>query len=255
MWRCGMKKSRKIGHLARERTSVASRMARRSPMNPAFLSRPEPPRLLTRRLFLAAAALPLASSALASPSPAPRGLLVPTAPLMVPPPVPQNPLLSRARAELARLGGAIPHHDLVAIADFASPSKAPRFHLVDMATGTVDSLLVSHGSGSDPANSGWLKAFSNQPGSNASCEGAFRTAEFYTGKHGRSMRLDGLDEANSNARDRAIVIHGAWYVSAAMAAAAGRIGRSQGCFAFSEGDLPKVMERLGPGRLLFSTRL
>jgi hypothetical protein len=211
--------------------------------------------LLTRRLFLAAATLPLAGPALASPS-----LIAPTRPLITRPaplqvPALEDPLVGRARSELARLGQAIPHQDLVGIADFASPSKAPRFHLVDMVAGKVESLLVSHGSGSDPGNSGWLKAFSNRPGSNASCEGAFRTAEFYSGKHGRSMRLDGLDEANSNARDRAIVIHGASYVSAAMATTAGRIGRSQGCFAFSEGDLPKVMDRLGSGRLLLSTRL
>ena len=89
----------------------------------------------------------------------------------------------------------------------------------------------------------------------ASSEGAFKTAEFYTGKHGRSMRLDGLDPGNSNARDRAIVIHSAWYVSGAMAAATGRIGRSEGCFAFSESDLPKMLDRLGPGRLWLSSKL
>jgi len=215
--------------------------------------------LLTRRLFLAAAALPLAGPALASPSPAPA-LRLPE--VSAPPSLaeaaaagPENPLVARARAELARLGGAIPRHDLVAIADFASPSKTRRFHLVDMRTGTVESFLVSHGGGSDPGNSGWLERFSNQPGSNASSEGAYRTAEPYSGRHGRSMRLDGLDPANSNARDRAIVIHGAWYVTPTMAAAAGRIGRSQGCFAFSEGDLPRVLERLGPGRLLLSAKL
>lgn len=164
-------------------------------------------------------------------------------------------LLARAKAELERLGTAIPHHDLVAVADYATASKTPRFHLLDMEAGKVSSLLVSHGRGSDPGNSGWVKAFSNAFGSNASSEGAFRTAEPYSGKHGRSMRLDGLDTANSNARDRAIVVHSAWYVSGTMAATTGRIGRSEGCFAFSEADLPKVLDRLGPGRLLLSTKL
>lgn len=230
--------------------------------------------MLTRRLFLAtasaAATLPLTGSALASPTvgPAPGAAVpVPTA-LEIPLPAPAasgaavaanplvaNPLVERARAELARLGDVIPHHDIVAVADYGSASKTPRFHLLDMARGTVSSLLVSHGRGSDPGNSGWVKAFSNAFGSNASSEGAFRTAELYSGKHGRSMRLDGLDAGNSNARDRAIVIHSAWYVNPSMAAAAGRIGRSEGCFAFSDADLPKVLDRLGPGRLLLSTKL
>lgn len=140
------------------------------------------------------------------------------------------------------------------LADYASASRDRRFHLLDMKTGEVESFLVAHGSGSDPGNSGWVKAFSNQVGSNASSEGAFRTGDYYTGKHGRSMRLIGLDPGNSRAEERAIVVHGAWYVTQAMAAAAGRIGRSQGCFAFADSDLPKVLERLGPGRLLLSAK-
>ncbi|WGM39837.1 murein L,D-transpeptidase catalytic domain family protein [Caulobacter sp. NIBR1757] len=199
--------------------------------------------MLTRRSFFASAcagaALSIAAPALAETPAAPDTAR----------------LLARARAELQRLGTAIPHHDLVAVADYAAVSKTPRFHLLDMAGGTMTSLLVAHGRGSDPGNSGWVKAFSNAFGSNASSEGAFKTAEFYSGKHGRSMRLDGLDPGNSNARDRAIVIHSAWYVNPAMAATAGRIGRSEGCFAFSDSDLPKVLERLGPGRLLLSTKL
>lgn len=198
--------------------------------------------MLTRRSFIASASAGAAFS-IAAPALA-EAPLADTA-----------RLVARARVELARLGTAIPHHDLVAVADYATVSKAPRFHLLDMAGGTVSSLLVAHGRGSDPGNSGWVKAFSNAFGSNASSEGAFKTAELYTGKHGRSMRLDGLDAGNSNARDRAIVIHSAWYVSGPMAVATGRIGRSEGCFAFSDTDLPKVLDRLGPGRLLLSTKL
>lgn len=198
--------------------------------------------MLSRRSFIAGAgagaALSIAGPALADMAPADPARLI-----------------ARAKAELQRLGTAIPHHDLVAVADYSAASKTPRFHLLDMAGGTVSSLLVAHGRGSDPGNSGWVKAFSNAAGSNASSEGAYRTAEGYSGKHGRSMRLDGLDAANSNARDRAIVIHSAWYVSGAMAATTGRIGRSEGCFAFSESDLPKVLDRLGPGRLLLSAKL
>lgn len=164
-------------------------------------------------------------------------------------------LMTRVRNELGRIGGAIPHHDRAAIADYGCASGLARFHLLDLEAGEVASLLVSHGRGSDPANSGWVKAFSNRVGSNASSEGAFRTGAEYSGKHGRSMRLIGLDPGNSNAEARAIVVHSAGYVSRDMAARQGRVGRSEGCFAFSTVDLPRVLDRLGPGRLLLSTRL
>lgn len=163
-------------------------------------------------------------------------------------------LLARARAELDRLGSRIPQHDVVALADFSSASALPRFHLLDMAGGRVTSLLVSHGRGSDPGHSGWLQRFSNIEGSAATSAGAYRTVGYYTGRHGRSIRLDGLDPTNSLAEPRAIVVHGASYVSAEMARTTGKIGRSEGCFAFAQADLPQVLDRLGPGRLIIADR-
>lgn len=190
---------------------------------------------LTRRALIAAGGLLAASPALASPA--------------------KGDLAARARAELSRVGRAIPHRDVVGIADYSNPSSAQRFHLVDMATGGVSSFLVSHGRGSDPGHSGWVRSFSNDFGSNASSQGAYRTGDYYVGKHGRSMRLAGLDGGNSNAEARAIVVHGAWYVSPKMLHDHGKLGRSEGCFAFSEADLPTVLARLGPGRLLLSAKL
>ena len=163
--------------------------------------------------------------------------------------------LATAQAALERHSGQIVHGDLVGIADFSLPSRLPRFFLVNLADGRETSFLVSHGSGSDPGHSGWLERFSNTPGSNASSAGAYVTASEYVGKHGRSMRLKGLEPSNSNAEQRAIVVHGAWYVSDALALERGKIGRSQGCFAFSEADLGTILARLGPGRLLISDRL
>jgi hypothetical protein len=64
------------------------------------------------------------------------------------------------------------------------------------------------------------------------------------------MRLQGLDPTNSNAEARAIVVHGAPYVSPTMAREHGKLGRSEGCFAFDESILSEVLSRLGPGRLL-----
>lgn len=160
-----------------------------------------------------------------------------------------------AEAELRRVGDQIPNHDVVGVANFSLPSKEPRFHLVDMRSGQVQSFLVAHGRGSDPEKSGWLQTFSNQVNSDCSCQGAFRTGNYYYGHHGRSMRLIGLDPTNSNAEAREIVVHSAAYVSPSIARQYGVLGRSEGCFALDTAALPVVLERLGPGRLLVSTKV
>jgi hypothetical protein len=197
-------------------------------------------RPISRRLFLGVAAA--------------AGALVAARPSMAAP-VSSTTLLDRAQRELNRLEGRIPARDVVGIADYSLASAHPRFHLVSMNSGAVNSFLVSHGRGSDPRHSGFLWRFSNAAGSNASSEGAYRTSDYYSGKHGRSMRLVGLDATNCNAEERAIVVHGAWYVSPAIVRERGVLGRSQGCFAFSESDLDTILTRLGPGRLLVSTKL
>jgi hypothetical protein len=164
-------------------------------------------------------------------------------------------VVSAARAGLQRAGSHVQNRDVVAVADFGQPSRLPRLHLVDMASGGVTSLLVAHGRGSDPEHSGWLRSFSNVATSYATSEGDYLTGAYYVGQHGRSLRLIGLDATNSNAEARAIVVHSAWYVGPEMVKAHGMLGRSEGCFAVSEADLPRVLDRLGPGRLLVSRKL
>lgn len=161
-------------------------------------------------------------------------------------------LLAKARAALAQHRAHVIHTDVIAIADFALASRQPRFHLVDIASGQTTSLLVAHGRGSDPANSGFVERLSNQPGSYATSNGSYITGDVYVGKHGRSRRLIGLDPENDQALPRAIVIHAAPYVTHEMAKNQGRVGRSQGCFTVTQLDLEMVLERLGPGRLLFA---
>ncbi len=161
-------------------------------------------------------------------------------------------LLAKARAALAQHAAHITHTDVIAIADFTLASRQPRFHLIDIASGQTTSLLVAHGRGSDPANIGFVERFSNQPGSYATSNGSYVTGEVYVGKHGRSRRLIGLDPENDQALPRAIVIHAAPYVTHEMAKTQGRVGRSQGCFTVTQLDLEMVLERLGPGRLLFA---
>jgi hypothetical protein len=163
-------------------------------------------------------------------------------------------LLEAARAAFARHAARIVHGDFVAIADYSLHSASPRFFLYQPETGEVTALRVAHGRGSDPGHSGWLQRFSAQPGSAASSAGAYLTGAAYVGQHGRSRRLIGLDPENATAEARAIVIHGAWYCEPAVLQQTGKLGRSEGCFAFSGKDADLVLERLGPGRLLFSGR-
>jgi len=163
---------------------------------------------------------------------------------------PAGPLLARAEKELAKHRAQVSHDDVVGLADFQPASRAARLHLVDLKRRKVTSYLVAHGRGSDPAHTGFLHRFSNEPGSNCTSEGAYVTADYYTGAHGHSMRVHGLEATNSNALSRAIVVHGAWYVSEDMVREHGMLGRSEGCFAVAEEDLPAVLDTLGPGRLL-----
>jgi hypothetical protein len=164
-------------------------------------------------------------------------------------------MMARAIASFGKHRAKVQKADIIAIADYSRASRERRFHLVDMVSGTTTSMLVAHGRGSDPAHSGWLQQFSNSDGSYASCAGAFVTANEYVGKHGRSMRLIGLDPTNNNALDRAIVIHTAPYVSEAMARDMGKVGRSQGCFTVTDADLQQVLTRLGGGRFLYSDKV
>jgi hypothetical protein len=164
-------------------------------------------------------------------------------------------LLRRGLAALDQHGSAIPNRDVMAIADFALPSRSPRFHVVDIANGRVSSYLVAHGRGSDPGHTGWLQRFSNAPQSHATSAGTYRTEDIYVGSHGRSIRLSGLDPSNNNALPRAIVVHGAWYVSDAMVHAHGVLGRSEGCFALAPTSLPEILDRLGSGRLIYAGKI
>lgn len=168
---------------------------------------------------------------------------------------PAPALLPRALAALDAHAGWITDRSVIGLVDFSVASHTPRMHIVDVAGGRVLSThLVAHGKGSDPANSGWAEHFSNRIGSEASCSGSFAIGETYFGKHGRSRRILGLDSDNDAAEVRGIVIHAASYVGAGFAAQYGRIGRSQGCFAVGPDEIDVVLERLGPGRMLFAAR-
>ena len=189
------------------------------------------------------------------------------------PPAPVDPLApipAAPRAQLAAPGGInpqlfhrakaaldlhrIPYRDHIGITDFGLASRDPRFHVVNLANGTVESYRVTHGKGSDHAHSGYLQRFSNTPGSEATSNGTYTTGEYYYGKYGLSMKMNGLDWSNNNAMSRAIVIHNAWYAEPDVIVEHGKLGRSQGCFAFSRHDQWKVMEKLAGGRMIYAEK-
>jgi hypothetical protein len=165
-----------------------------------------------------------------------------------------NPLLfQRAKAALDQ--HRIAARDFIGIVDFGLASRDERFHVVDLRSGAVESYRVAHGKGSDRAHSGFLDHFSNTPGSEATSNGTYTTADYYHGKYGLSMKVHGHDWTNNNAMSRAIVIHNAWYAEPDVIETHGKLGRSQGCFAFSRHDQWKVMEKLAGGRMIYADKL
>ncbi|MAN72767.1 MAG: hypothetical protein CME85_01020 [Henriciella sp.] len=157
-------------------------------------------------------------------------------------------LWSEALAARTAHADKIANDRYMIVIDYRRHSSEPRFFLVDMETMTADGYLVSHGQGSDPDHDGIADTFSNISGSKMSSLGTFVTAETYYGKHGLSLRLDGLDDANSLARDRAIVIHGADYVFPGGT----KIGRSWGCPALEQAVAADLIPRIAEGTLIYT---
>ena len=177
----------------------------------------------------------------------------PQAPVTVAPPALNPRLLERAKAALN--SHRIAARDSMGVVDFSLQSSEPRFHVVDLMNGKVDSYRVAHGRGSDPDHSGFVERFSNAFGSYASSNGTYVTDEYYHGKYGLSMKVRGLDWSNYNAEPRAIVIHNAWYAEDDMIPVHGKLGRSEGCFAMSRKSQYDVMRRLAGGRMIYADKL
>ncbi|RST32044.1 hypothetical protein HMF7854_00970 [Sphingomonas ginkgonis] len=194
---------------------------------------------------------PLPSMAPVTPAPV---VATTSTPLATPAPGGINPALF-ARAKAALDQHQVAARDWIGIADFSKVSSDPRFHLVNLMSGEVESFLVAHGRGSDPDHSGFVERFSNDFGSNATSSGAYTTADYYNGKYGLSLRVAGLDTSNNNAMARAIVIHNAWYAEPDMIASHGKLGRSEGCFAFGKASQDAVMRRLAGGRMIYADKI
>ena len=149
----------------------------------------------------------------------------------------------------------IPKQRYFVVMDMSLFSGKDRFWLVDLMTGEVEPHKVAHGDGSDPDHDGYASMFSNVEGSHKSSLGFYLSGEIYDGTHVHSMRLDGLNRdgspnalANSNARQRLIVMHEASYVSDSNTA---KQGRSNGCPALDPSIEVGVVDRIHDGSLLY----
>lgn len=176
-----------------------------------------------------------------------------TVPAQVRSGLPRDAILAdMAKRQQVRVSHMLWRTDVVGIVDFGLRSSEPRFHFVDLERGVVDSYRVSHGDGSDPEHDGWLNWFSNEHNSHCTSRGLYVTYGWYTGRFGTSIRLEGVDPTNSNALDRAIVMHRAKYAEPEHLARWGRLGRSNGCFAMSDADFRLALLQMGGGRAMFA---
>lgn len=145
--------------------------------------------------------------------------------------------------------GLVSNQQYLTIVDMSQSSRHKRLYLLDMANHTLAmNTYVSHGknSGVDMA-----EKFSNVPESEKSSLGFYVTKDTYSGKHGLSLKLSGLENGfNDNAEKRAIVVHGANYVNEGRVNTA-YMGRSQGCPAVPEAQASKIISMIKGGSALF----
>jgi len=140
--------------------------------------------------------------------------------------------------------------NIITIIDFSKPSTDKRCFIIDIdKKKLLYNCFIAHG-----RNSGdnYASHFSNEPESLKSSLGFYLTSETYSGKHGYSLRLDGLEKGiNDNARSREIVIHGADYVSQEFVDKYHRLGRSWGCPALPLGLSKEIIDTISGGSCLF----
>jgi len=151
---------------------------------------------------------------------------------------------------LKQAGRLAEHQQRLTVIDFDLPSTEKRLWVLDLEEHKVlYHTLVAHGhnSGENEASS-----FSNTNESNMSSLGFYVTGHEYEGKHGHSLRLQGLDEGfNTNALARAVVMHGADYVSESFIKQNGRLGRSLGCPALPLDSYSQIIDAVKGGSCLF----
>lgn len=145
--------------------------------------------------------------------------------------------------------GAVHNDQYLTIVDMSQSSRSKRLYIIDVKNQRLaQNTYVSHGK-----NSGLDRAerFSNVPESEQSSLGFYVTKNTYSGKHGLSLKLAGVERGfNDNAEARAIVVHGAEYVNEARSHSA-YMGRSQGCPAVPQAQASKIISLIKNGSALF----
>jgi hypothetical protein len=159
--------------------------------------------------------------------------------------------LALRASRCASTSGAVDDPATLTIIDYSKPSIEPRLWVLDLETRQLlYEELVAHGQGS---GGNVATRFSNTPDSHQTSLGLFVTETTYVGRNGYSLRLTGLDRGfNDRARERAIVMHGAPYVSQAISKQLGRLGRSHGCPAVREAIARELIDRVKGGSLVFA---
>lgn len=139
---------------------------------------------------------------------------------------------------------------VLTVIDYSRPSTTPRLWVFDLDhRKLLFEELVAHG---QRTGENLAAHFSNVSGSLMSSLGLFRTAGTYQGRNGYSLRLQGLEPGfNDHSEDRAIVMHGAAYVSESIVDRLGRLGRSWGCPAVRRGIARSLIDSIKGGSLLF----
>lgn len=146
--------------------------------------------------------------------------------------------------------GKIINENIISIVDFTKPSYVKRLFVIDLQHCKIlFNTYVAHGQGSGKE---FANRFSNIPESYQSSLGFYLTSDTYTGKNGFSMHLEGIEKGiNDKADERAIVMHGAPYVSETYIRSMGYLGRSWGCPAVPEKLNKPIIEKIKNGSCLF----
>lgn len=140
--------------------------------------------------------------------------------------------------------------NIITIIDYSKPSNVKRLAIIDLKDKRLlFNEYVSHG-----RKSGFLRPtkFSNKINSHKTSLGQYKTSETYYGKHGYSLKLDGKENSNTNARDRYIVLHGADYVSDNFVKQNGYAGRSLGCPAVDRKVSKKIIDLIKNGTYIYA---
>lgn len=140
--------------------------------------------------------------------------------------------------------------EIITIADFSLASNENRLWVIDLSQKKVlFNTYVAHGQGSGNT---YATMFSNTNSSHQSSLGFYVTGSTYSGKHGNSLRLAGMDQGfNDNAEDRAVVMHAADYCTENYVNANNRLGRSWGCPAVSPELAQPIINAIKGGTCLF----